>query len=45
MENSFFQNMKLTFELAAVTTLILLLLGIPLGYFLSQTKIKNKTSY
>ncbi len=42
MENSFFQTMKLTFELAAVTTLILLLLGIPLGYFLSQTKSKIK---
>ena len=42
MENSFFQTMKLTFELAAVTTLILLLLGIPLGYFLSQTKSKLK---
>ena len=42
MENSFFQTIKLTFELAAVTTLILLLLGIPLGYFLSQTKSKIK---
>src|SRR5574344_2580404 len=42
MEDSFFQTMKLTFELAAVTTLILLLLGIPLGYFLSQTKSKIK---
>ena len=34
--------MKLTFELAAVTTLILLFIGIPLGYFLSQTKSKLK---
>ena len=42
MEDSFFQTMKLTFELAGVTTLILLLLGIPLGYFLSQTKSKLK---
>lgn len=42
MENSFFQTMKLTFELAAITTLILLLIGIPLGYFLSQTKSKIK---
>jgi molybdate transport system permease protein len=32
MEDSFFQTMKLTFELAGVTTLILLFIGIPLGY-------------
>lgn len=42
MENSFFQTMKLTFELAGITTLILLIIGIPLGYFLSQTKSKLK---
>lgn len=42
MEDSFFQTMKLTFELAGVTTLILLFIGIPLGYFLSQTKSKIK---
>ena len=42
MEYSFFQTMKLTFELAGVTTLILLFIGIPLGYFLSQTKSKLK---
>ncbi|MFA5233696.1 MAG: molybdate ABC transporter permease subunit [Sulfurimonas sp.] len=30
--------MKLTFELAAFTTLILLFIGIPIAYFLSQTK-------
>jgi molybdate transport system permease protein len=42
MEDSFFQTMKLTFELAAITTLILLFIGIPLGYFLSQTKSKLK---
>ena len=42
MEDSFFQTMKLTFELAGVTTLILLFIGIPLGYFLSQTKSKLK---
>ena len=42
MEDSFFQTMKLTFELAGVTTLILLIIGIPLGYFLSQTKSKLK---
>ena len=43
MEDSFFQTMKLTFELAGVTTLILLFIGIPLGYFLSQTKSKLKS--
>lgn len=42
MGDSFFQTMKLTFELAGVTTLILLFIGIPLGYFLSQTKSKLK---
>ncbi len=42
MENSFFQTMKLTFELAGITTLILLIIGVPLGYFLSQTKSKLK---
>lgn len=42
MQDSFFQTMKLTFELAGVTTLILLFIGIPLGYFLSQTKSKLK---
>ena len=44
MEDSFFQTMKLTFELAGVTTLILLFIGIPLGYFLSQTKSKFSIS-
>lgn len=38
MEDSFFQTMKLTFELASFTTLILLFIGIPIAYFLSQTK-------
>jgi len=42
MEDSFFQTMKLTFQLAGITTLILLFIGIPLGYFLSQTKSKLK---
>ena len=42
MENSFFQTMKLTFELAGITTFILLFIGIALGYFLSQTKSKFK---
>ncbi len=42
MDESFLQTMKLTFELAAITTLILLCIGIPLGYYLSQTKSKLK---
>ena len=42
MNESFLQTMKLTFELASITTLILLFIGIPLGYFLSQTKSKFK---
>ncbi|MDD2451873.1 MAG: molybdate ABC transporter permease subunit [Sulfurovum sp.] len=42
MDATFFQTMKLTFELAGITTLILLCIGIPLGYYLSQTKSKFK---
>ncbi|MCI0500326.1 MAG: molybdate ABC transporter permease subunit [Epsilonproteobacteria bacterium] len=42
MDESFFETMKLTFELAGITTLILLCIGIPLGYYLSQTKSKLK---
>lgn len=42
MDESFFQTMKLTFELAGVTTIILLCIGIPLGYYLSQTKSRFK---
>ncbi len=42
MDSNFFQTMKLTFELAGITTLILLCIGIPLGYYLSQTKSRIK---
>lgn len=42
MDESFVQTMKLTFELAFITTLILLCIGIPLGYYLSQTKSRFK---
>ncbi len=42
MDESFFQTMKLTFELAGITTFILLLIGIPLGYYLSQTTSRFK---
>ena len=42
MDSNFFQTMKLTFEIAGITTLILLCIGIPLGYYLSQTKSRIK---
>lgn len=42
MDASFFQTMKLTFELAGITTLILLCIGIPLAYYLSQTRSRFK---
>lgn len=42
MDESFFETMKLTFELAGITTFILLCIGIPLGYYLSQTKSRFK---
>jgi molybdate transport system permease protein len=42
MEDSFIETMLLTFKLAGVTTLILLCVGIPLGYFLAQTNSKLK---
>ena len=42
MNESFIETMKLTFELAGITTFILLFIGIPLGYFLSQTRSKFK---
>lgn len=42
MDENFIQTMKLTFELAVITTIILLFVGIPLGYYLSQTKSKFK---
>lgn len=37
-EDSFVTTMRLTFELAGLTTLILLIVGIPLGYYLAYTK-------
>lgn len=37
-EDSFVDTMRLTFELAGLTTLILLVIGIPLGYYLAYTK-------
>lgn len=41
-DESFIQTMLLTFELAGVTTFILLCIGIPLGYYLSHTTSKLK---
>lgn len=42
MDEAFIQTMQLTFKLAFITTVILLIIGIPLGYYLSQTKSRFK---
>lgn len=42
MDAAFIQTMSLTFKLAFITTLILLPIGIFLGFYLSQTKSKIK---
>lgn len=42
IEESFMQTMSLTFKLAAITTLFLLIIGIPLGYSLAMTKNRLK---
>lgn len=42
IDENFLQTMQLTFELAGVTTFILLFIGIPLGYYLSQTRSRFK---
>jgi len=42
MNQEFYQTLILTFELAAITTLILLVIGIPLAFFLSNTKTRFK---
>lgn len=41
-EDSFIQTMMLTFKLAGITTIILLFIGIPLGYYLGFTQSKIK---
>jgi molybdate transport system permease protein len=41
-DTSFWQTLSLTFQLAAITTLILLLIGIPIAYGLSQSKSRFK---
>lgn len=43
MESEFFSTMALTFKLAAITTLILLLVGIPLASFLAFGKTRFKS--
>src|SRR3990167_8607284 len=43
MEAEFLSTMALTFKLAAVTTLILLLIGIPLASFLVFSKMRFKS--
>ncbi|OIP54668.1 MAG: molybdenum ABC transporter permease subunit [Helicobacteraceae bacterium CG2_30_36_10] len=42
MDTEFLQTMLLTFKLASITTVLLLFIGIPLGYFLSQTSSRFK---
>ena len=42
MNTEFWQTLLLTFELAAITTIFLLLIGIPLAYFLANTQMKAK---
>ncbi|MEM6321856.1 MAG: molybdate ABC transporter permease subunit [Bacteroidota bacterium] len=39
MDATFWQTLILTFQLAAITTLILLVIGVPLAYYLANTKI------
>lgn len=43
MEADFFQTMVLTFKLASVTTLILLLIGIPLAAYLAYGTVRFKS--
>lgn len=42
MEESFYQTLFLTFKLAFITTALLLVIGIPIAYFLAFTKSKIK---
>ena len=45
LEESFLETMLLTFELAGVTTFLLLLIGVPLGYFLAFSRSRFKPVY
>ncbi|MBN2965143.1 molybdate ABC transporter permease subunit [Sulfurospirillum sp. T05] len=42
LDDGFVQTMSLTFKLAGVTTVLLLFIGVPLGYFLAFTKTRVK---
>ncbi len=42
MDAAFWQTLGLTFQLAAITTMVLLLIGIPLAYFLANTQSRIK---
>ena len=42
MQSDFWQTLYITFQLAAITTLILLIIGIPLAYFLSRSRSRVK---
>jgi len=42
MPNEFWQTLLITFELAATTTCFLLIIGIPISFYLSNTKSKLK---
>lgn len=45
IEESFLETMLLTFKLAGVTTFLLLLIGVPLGYFLAFSRSRLKPVY
>ena len=45
IEESFLETMLLTFKLAGVTTFLLLLIGVPLGYFLAFSRSRFKPVY
>jgi len=42
MNEAFWQTLVLTFQLAAITTVLLFFIGIPLAYFLANTNSKLK---
>ncbi|MBE0495167.1 MAG: molybdate ABC transporter permease subunit [Campylobacterales bacterium] len=42
LDEGFIQTMSLTFKLAGLTTVLLLFIGVPLGYFLAYTKNRFK---
>jgi len=42
MNQEFYQTLLITFELAAITTIFLLIIGIPLAFYLSNTKSRLK---